>query len=305
MRRLLIMTLLLVAGCAATEPQLPVAAVPDPPSDPAALVGWWRVEGTQQVVLIDPVGLEIRDAELTTGGGLTVNGSWRADPDGRLLAFADLVFGPAILFAPDAMPEAAAEYAPDWLAKAAGYRVDGDHRIVLDGHGVEVARLVPEPPVEGSGVVDPGRAITEAEQHRFGPAAPVPPGLRPAERADVVGGWVPEGVPTSSAGIAQDSSWSGGTPQGSPTSPFVAFAEDGSWTGSDGCNGTGGRWLADTGGAFLATGAAVSTLMACDTMVDVGAWVGATRRVALDGQVLVLLDVDGTTIGRLVRGAQP
>ena len=271
MRRLLILVLLAVAGCASTGPQLTVAAAPDP----ASLVGWWRVDGTEQVVLIDPAGLEIQDPELTTGGGLTLTGAWRADPDGRLLATVDTVFGPAFDVAPGSMSDVVADHAPEWVDAAVAFRVDGDQRMLLGADGAEVARLVPHEPVAGSGVVDPGRQPTDAERRGFGPAAPLTDGLRPAEPADLVGRWVPDG-PHSAA--------------------YFELAEDGTWTGSDGCNGTGGAWLA-TGGAFLATKSAVSTLMACPDMLDVGSAVGGARRVAFDGTALVLQDADGRTSG--------
>ena len=278
MQRLLILTVLVLAGCASTGPPLTVAAMTDPPPDPASLLGWWRVEGTRQVVLIDPAGLEILDPDLTVGGGLTLTGTWRADPDGRLIARVDTVFGPAFDVAPGAMPEVAADYEPDWLTATAGFRADGPRRELLDDQGRPVARLVPEPPAAGSGEVDPARVPTETQRRGFGPAAPVPAGLAPLGQTDLIGRWVPEGVSTAS---------------------YVEFAAGGTWAGSDGCNGTGGAWLAGSGGAFLATTGRFSTRIACEGMVDVGGWVAAARRVALDGAVLVLLDVDGATVGRM------
>ncbi|MGO1279418.1 MAG: hypothetical protein ACTMIB_11995, partial [Cellulosimicrobium funkei] len=52
----------------------------------------------------------------------------------------------------------------------------------------------------------------------------------------------------------------------SSTDPHVVFREDGTWSGSDGCNGGGGAWALDDGGR------------------------------------LVLVGPDGTEIARLVRG---
>lgn len=275
-RRLLILILLAAAGCAGTGPELTTGAAPDP----ASLVGWWHVDGTRQVVLIDPRGLEIIDPEATPGGVVMLTGTWRADPEGRLLAQVDTVVSTAVPVSAEPDLDALTAYTPEWVDAAVTCRSSGADRVLVDERGTQVARLVPTQPVAGSGAVDPGRPVTDQERRRFGQAAPVPDGLRPVEPGDLVGRWVPDGVVTAS---------------------FVEFAGDGSWTGSDGCNGAGGRWQAGSGGAFLATGAAVSTLMACDDMVDVGRWVADTRRMALDGQVLVLLDVEGRTVGRLSR----
>ena len=78
------------------------------------------------------------------------------------------------------------------------------------------------------------------------------------------------------------------------------FAADGTWTGSDGCTGTGGLWLAAPDGAFLATAWSVMSFVACPG-VGVAPQVGAARRVGLDGSTRVLLDADGAPVGRFVR----
>jgi hypothetical protein len=280
MRRTPILTLLALTGCASVGPQLTVAAAPDP----ASLVGWWQVEGTEQVVLIDPAGLEILDPVLTTAGGYVLSGSWRGDPEGRLLVTADILWFPATPGEEDepweGLPKVVADYSPGWVTTVAGFRIAGDQPVLLDRSGAQVARLVPRAPVTGSERVDPGRPLTEQERRNFGPAAPVPDGLRPAEPAELVGRWAPEGVAATAA--------------------FVAFADTGAWTGSDGCNGDSGRWLTGSAAAFLSTRQSLHTDIGCEN-IDVGSWVAAARRVALDGQVLVLLDVEGRTVGRLVR----
>jgi heat shock protein HslJ len=278
LRRLLLLALLAVAGCA-VGPPLTVAGAPgtSSPPDPTALPGWWRLAGTEQVVLIDPSAIEVLD------GGLTLTGTWRADPTGRMVAFIDTLSGsdpknPAM--------DAGQGLTPDWLAATAGFRIEGADRVLLDRAGAQVGRLVPEPPVAGSGAVDPGRPIEDADRSRFVPAAPVPAPLVPAAEADLLGRWVPAG---------------------STIGAFAQLDADGTWTGSDGCNGAGGSWVVGTDGGFLAGASSISTLIACDgpagdPPVDVGAQLGATRRVALDGAELVLLDAAGTEVGRYRRG---
>lgn len=265
MRRLLLVALLAVTGCAGAEPVLTTAAAPAP--DPFPLVGWWTVAGTDQTVLADPSAFEVVD------GCRTVAGTWRADPDVGLVALADT--GTPCPEDGDAPLDA-----PDWLAGAADTAADGADLLLLDRGGVETARLTPRPPVAGSGAVDPARPPTEEELRGAGRAEPVPPALRAAEPAELVGRWIPADLPAG---------------------PFAEFAADGTWSGSDGCNGAAGSWLAGAAGGFLATAPSVSTLVACPG-VDVAAQLGLARRAAFDGPVLVLLDAGGGEIGRLRRG---
>lgn len=233
MRLLLLIALLAVAGCGSAAA----------PADPAALVGRWQVDGTDQQVRLDPAALEV------TAGCGTIAGTWRADPAGRFVAGVDSA-------------EGCAEW-PGWIAAAGGFRIDGDARVLLDRAGAEVARLVP---VAGSvAPATAGRAVAP-------PAAPVPAGSTPA---DLPGRWA--------AGPGA----------------VVEFALDGSWSGSDGCNGAGGSWAAGPDGGFLATAGSVRTLMACDApVVDVGYQVGEARWAVLDGAELVLLDADAAELGR-------
>jgi hypothetical protein len=266
MVRLLLLTLLAVAGCASPPPLV----ITDPavaPSGPPALIGWWRVGDAGPTVLIDPATIEVLD------GGVAFTGTWRADPDDRLVAHLDT--GRSVLDLADPP-----ELTPPWLAAAVAFRVEGSDRVLLDRAGAPTARLVPLPPTAGSGAVDPGRPPAAEEQRAAGPAAPVAAPLRPAAPDELAGRWTPTGV----------------------TAPaFVELAVDGTWTGSDGCNGTAGRWVGGADGGFLSTGAGVHTLIACDGGVDVGAQLAAARRAAVDGAQLVLLDVGGAVAGRFSR----
>jgi hypothetical protein len=79
----------------------------------------------------------------------------------------------------------------------------------------------------------------------------------------------------------------------------VTFASDGSWSGSDGCNGQGGRWRLGTGGDLVTT-TGPSTQIGC-AGVPVGGWMARARQAGLAGKTLVLLDGTGHEIGRLVR----
>lgn len=102
--------------------------------------------------------------------------------------------------------------------------------------------------------------------------------------AELVGRW----VPTDGAG------------RGALQRPFVDLAADGTYTGSDGCNGTHGRWSAGPGGE-LDVALGPSTRMACEDMVAVPYWFAAAARTRFDDQILVLIDAAGADVARLER----
>lgn len=79
---------------------------------------------------------------------------------------------------------------------------------------------------------------------------------------------------------------------------YVALEADGTWTGSDGCNGTGGTWHGGPGGEFAAT-SGPSTRIGCEN-VPILSWLDDATRAELDVGVLVLRDATGAETGRLV-----
>jgi hypothetical protein len=193
-------------------------------------------------------------------GAETAEGSWVGDSTGRFLARG---YGEL----------------PDWLATAAGFAVLGSDRVLLDRAGTAVARLQPAPVGTVTGAADPTRPPSDLERRSGGPVAPLPPNLTPV--GDLTGRWVPiDDVASRPA--------------------YVEFAADGTWTGSDGCTGTGGSWLAGPDGAFLATARSLMTFVACPG-VGVAPQVGAARRIGADGPTAVLLDADGAPVGHFRR----
>ncbi|MEU6699553.1 hypothetical protein [Pseudonocardia sp. NPDC046786] len=113
-----------------------------------------------------------------------------------------------------------------------------------------------------------------------GAGGPAGDGPRPAVAGDLTGGhWYP----------------ADGTAQGRA---FAEFAADGSWTGSDGCNGQSGTWALDDNGSFTGT-AGTSTLIGCEN-VPVAFWIDEAVRAGTDDGDLLLHDAAGETV-RLVR----
>ncbi len=79
---------------------------------------------------------------------------------------------------------------------------------------------------------------------------------------------------------------------------FAEFAPDGTWTGSDGCNGQSGEWTLGDGGALRAT-AGLSTMIGCEN-VPVARWVSEAVHVETEGDALLLHPATGEPV-RLVR----
>lgn len=176
---------------------------------------------------------------------------------------------------------------PPWLATVAAYRADRDGAMLLDAVGAVVARLRPggrptAPPGTDPSLADPPE-VTPTTRQAFPRAAALPAGLMPTTASTLIGRWIP----------ADDDIRR-------PDQPTLELRADGTYRGSDGCNGSNGRWTAGTGGAVLAT-SGVQTLIGCHNL-NVTAWLSAAARAGFDGDFLVLLAPDGTETGRLRRG---
>ena len=78
--------------------------------------------------------------------------------------------------------------------------------------------------------------------------------------------------------------------------PFLEFAEDGTYSGSDGCNKLAGTY--EVGDDELVLKPGFSTLMACD---GVDTWVRGATAVKVETDTLVVFDKSGSEIGTLAR----
>ena len=87
----------------------------------------------------------------------------------------------------------------------------------------------------------------------------------------------------------------GATPESGD--PYLALAEAGNLSGSDGCNRLIGGWSADddTTVTFTEIG---STRMACE---GVDTWLSAAASATLDGTTMTVFDASGADIGTLVK----
>lgn len=240
-------------------------------ADPTDLVGTWTIQGP-----------DIEPGTMVLGAGLTidrpcglVDGVWLADPAGR---FAATTVG----WSTDCEEGLDTRTSPEgWLARVRAYLVDADTAELLDEAGALVAdlsRVVP--PSSEAGHDD--QAVQEWMRSLLSaPAPPVPHGMQAATREQIVGSWVAE-APTSTFDR--------------PDSAGITVEPDGSWSGTDGCNGVGGVWVAGDDGWFRAA-AGLTTLIGCDN-VNVNAWLDQARLAALDGDWLVLVDESGAELGR-------
>jgi heat shock protein HslJ len=117
--------------------------------------------------------------------------------------------------------------------------------------------------------------------------------------------------PTSTSGAAEPvpatatdlvGAWVTGESYDSPNVPFLDFADDGTWTGSDGCNGVLGDWAVAADGS-LTVSAGLSTLIACDGAALPSMLTDAARAL-VDGPSLLLTDTDGAIVVTLVKAPE-
>lgn len=274
--------LLVLTGCAGQNPgggpnpdAPPLSGTPaDGESEAIGLVNLWRVTGAQGEADATWLRLDAGEFQLWRDCGM-IMGSWRAT-DSLLIAAPFGGMGDCVA---NSLPEVA------WLESVTGFEVAPDGYDLLDSTGATVASLsidgAPEPIPTAAEFYTQPPEITDQVRDYFHAAAALPQQLVPATAEGLEGVWVPVAYAVS-------------------TDPHVLFEPDGTWTGSDGCNGAGGRWALGGDGEFLAT-SGPSTLIACEG-APVPSWVAqaTTAGVNPDGWLL-LFDATGLEIGRLAR----
>lgn len=287
-------TVLLLAACATRpgggEPG-PSASGEVAPGDPVGLVNLWRVSDAAgedpdtwwraepgSYALIRPCGV--------------VGGGWRASAH---------VF---VAARPDSWHQACSDGSDrpsvPWLEQAVAYQSDGNGFRLLGADGRALATLtldgVPGPIPGASDTYRQPPEVTDDVRAALGPPAALPDGLEPVTEQTLLGRWDvrPEDLTSFLGGTA------GPVSPGLDPYPHLEVLDDGTWTGTDGCNGSGGAWTVDDDGWVLVTSGA-STLMGCDG-APAPSWFASAERAGRDGDTLVLTDHAGVEIARLVRG---
>jgi hypothetical protein len=280
MRRLMVVGIaaaLLLAACgpvagprpdAASDPSPPLSGSDErPPSASLGLVGLWSVVASDETT--DTwLRLDAGEFVLWRPCGF-VSGSWAASES-------------AFIAEPNVWHADCAFADIPWLDATVAFRSTATGWDLLDGELKTTAVLrvdgAPPPHPDIADLYRQSPPITDAVRAAFRQPAVIPPGLTAATAHDITRTWVPAELESA-------------------TEPEVTFLSTGSYAGSDGCNGSGGRWAIEQSGLLLTT-SGVSTQIGCDG-VEVPAWVALARRAAMDGDVLVLLDADGAELGRL------
>jgi len=84
-----------------------------------------------------------------------------------------------------------------------------------------------------------------------------------------------------------------------PEDPVLVFKPDGTWTGSDGCNGLQGTYTIGQRGAFTAT-VGPQHLVGCENVPHTGV-LHAAKRIAVSGDTLQLFGADGRQLASYAR----
>ncbi|HEY0869311.1 MAG TPA: hypothetical protein VGD55_02840 [Acidothermaceae bacterium] len=255
-----------------------VAVFTPTPGEPLKLVGSWLLDAPGE-----PLGTVLRlgdDLSIWSDCG-ELMGDWAANPAGLFAAQVAGWSGSCVASTSTNDPT------PTWLKRVVGFKADAAREQLLDATGAVVATLRPGgQPTAGPDIsadLTKPPTVTDSLRARLRGGQPLPAGLVAARPAELVGRWVWDARPI---------------PRG-----FAQLAFDGSWTGSDGANGQGGRWSAALDGELVVV-AGAQTLAGCGdpaACADVGGSFGSAARAAFDGSTLVLLDADGKVTGRLVR----
>ena len=258
-----------------TEPSGPERPAHPHPDSTVGLVNLWRVSGVAGEAPDTWLRLDVPEFQLWRASGI-ITGEWRASA-GLFLA---TVFGAsAQCVAVGTVPTV------PWLESVTGHRATAAGWELTGATGERIATLT----VDGAPTPVPAAAdaytapppVTADTRAALGRPVALPVGAVPATAADLTGRWVPVDLDAR-------------------THPFVHFDADGSWTGSDGCNGNAGRWAVSGSGAILAT-SGMSTMMFCEG-APVPSWVAQARLAVFDDGGLRLLAADGAQLGRLERG---
>ena len=265
MRRItiLVTALLALSGCGSGASTAPAGEF-----KVSDLAGDWQVAVPGQpgaaVLRLSADELRLRDR-------CDLSGGWVALPTGQFATLIQAGTGDCL--------KSDGSGAPAWLRSAARMRAAGDGWDVLDARGARVATLTPGtmPHLDGNLMADDPVRLTAADRERLDRVLPpLPAGVVPVTAEQLTGRWSP--TPTAK--------------------PFAEFQPDGTYSGSDGCNGVTSRWITDGAGQVAVT-SGVSTLIGCENL-DLPSWFTGTR-LSRTGDALVFYDAAGHQAHRLVK----
>lgn len=103
-------------------------------------------------------------------------------------------------------------------------------------------------------------------------------------------GWLAACAPAADASVV--GTWGADN----PGQPNLVLAEDGTLSGTDGCNRLTGSWKAEDDAVTF--GPIASTRMFCEGVDD---WLGAMASATVDGSTMTIRDSDGAEIGTLAK----
>jgi hypothetical protein len=284
--------LLLAAACSSSTPKAaapspsngPTSAAPRPGDSPSSLVGVWKVSGASG----EPAGSVLRIGG-PRGEPLILFrqcgeffGGWVASPSGGFLGLLSGYSMACLTSVGHGDPT------PPWIAAARSYAVRGSERELLTSDGRVLARLLPGGVAHAGKDMLPSLAappmLSSAERRKLDtPPRALPTGVEPARASALAGRWQP--YPAKRFRSSQQ--------------PYVSFAADGQWTGSDGCNGVGGTLRVGSAGELINVGG-WTTLIGC-LGAPVGSFVPKSGRVSASGGVLTFYDANGKVLGKLIR----
>lgn len=269
----------LLAGCAATDVEpaaerSPLTASPSPAAvvdeqDPLELIGQWRITEAAGEEPGTVVRIGFGAVQIWRSCG-DVEASWVANHSelrARTNGYAQTC---------NPLPTVT------WLENAASYAVAAEGVTVRADDGSVIALLARDESAAPAGRGQLGTVPTVVDDRArkyFAGVFDWPEDVEPVGPDDISGRWVPRGE--------------------FATDPHVVFSSGGRWTGTDGCNGGGGRRILTEDGSFASTSGAMF-LVGCDG-APAPDWVMMARAMGVDGDELVLLDLDGDELGRLVR----
>lgn len=251
--------------------------------DTTVLTGTWVVtntgtaaDGTTVTLSAEPG--KTGSATIVAACG-TVDGVWGANADGMFLGSVTTWTASCETSTSTSTSEGVSPQIVAWFTTATTYSTPSDGSATVTFANSAKANIATLVALQSPSVAESAPLSSDQSASGESPTSTPPP---IATVSDLEGKWVQEG-----------------RPQVAPTPPYIEFDSDGTWSGSDGCNATSGRWLLTDSGSILAT-AGPTTLISCTGMVSLGTALTEAQYVSITDDTLYLWKANGSEIIRLV-----